>query len=42
MMTALSVLMVALGDFHSSWFVYWLRFIILFSSIIPIRCAEGA
>ncbi|KAH7096890.1 aminophospholipid-transporting P-type ATPase [Auriculariales sp. MPI-PUGE-AT-0066] len=33
---ALSVLLVALNGFHGSWYVYIFRFLILFSSIIPI------
>ena len=37
MTVALSALMVLLGGFQGSWFVYLLRFVILFSSIIPIR-----
>ena len=33
---ALSVLLVALNGFHGTWYVYIFRFLILFSSIIPI------
>lgn len=35
---ALSVLLVALNGFRGQWYVYVFRFLILFSSIIPIRC----
>ena len=34
---ALSVLLVALNGFRGQWFIYIFRFLILFSSIIPIR-----
>jgi phospholipid-translocating ATPase len=34
---ALSVLLVALNGFRGQWYVYVFRFLILFSSIIPIR-----
>jgi phospholipid-translocating ATPase len=34
---ALSVLLVALNGFRGRWAVYIFRFLILFSSIIPIR-----
>lgn len=34
---ALSVLLVALNGFRGQWYIYVFRFLILFSSIIPIR-----
>jgi phospholipid-translocating ATPase len=34
---ALSVVLVALNGFRGLWYVYVFRFLILFSSIIPIR-----
>ena len=34
---ALSVFLVALNGFRGQWFIYTFRFLILFSSIIPIR-----
>lgn len=34
---ALSILMISLNGFRGVWYVYLLRFLILFSSIIPIR-----
>lgn len=34
---ALSVLLVALNGFRGLWYIYVFRFLILFSSIIPIR-----
>jgi hypothetical protein len=37
---ALSVALVALNGFRGQWWIYVFRFLILFSSIIPIRCAE--
>lgn len=37
---ALSVLLVALNGFRGLWYVYIFRFLILFSSIIPIRCVS--
>jgi len=36
---ALSVALVALNGFRGHWAIYVFRFLILFSSIIPIRCA---
>ena len=36
---ALSLVLVALNGFRGVWYVYVFRFLILFSSIIPIRCA---
>lgn len=33
----LSVVMVALNGFRGQWYIYVFRFLILFSSIIPIR-----
>jgi hypothetical protein len=35
----LSVALVALNGFRGSWYIYVFRFLILFSSIIPIRWA---
>ena len=34
---ALSVFLVALNGFRGRWYIYVFRFLILFSSIIPIR-----
>jgi len=34
---ALSVFLVALNGFRGQWYIYVFRFLILFSSIIPIR-----
>lgn len=34
---ALSIIMVALNGFRGQWYIYVFRFLILFSSIIPIR-----
>lgn len=34
---ALSLVLVALNSFRGQWYVYVFRFLILFSSIIPIR-----
>lgn len=36
---ALSIVLVALNGFRGLWYIYVFRFLILFSSIIPIRCA---
>jgi hypothetical protein len=36
----LSVALVALNGFRGSWYIYVFRFLILFSSIIPIRWAS--
>ena len=38
---ALSVALVALNGFRGIWYIYVFRFLILFSSIIPIRWAIG-
>jgi phospholipid-translocating ATPase len=35
----LSFVLVALNGLRGTWYVYMMRFLILFSSIIPIRCA---
>lgn len=35
---ALSFVLVALNGFRGLWYIYVFRFLILFSSIIPIRC----
>ncbi|GFZ44820.1 phospholipid-translocating ATPase [Saitozyma sp. JCM 24511] len=39
---ALSVFLVALNGFRGQWYIYVVRFLILFSSIIPIRQVEGS
>ena len=38
---ALSVALVALNGFRGIWYIYVFRFLILFSSIIPIRWVFG-
>lgn len=38
---ALSVALVALNGFRGIWYIYVFRFLILFSSIIPIRWVLG-
>jgi phospholipid-translocating ATPase len=38
---ALSVFLVALNGFRGQWYIYVVRFLILFSSIIPIRQVKG-
>ncbi len=35
---ALALVLVALNQFRGLWYIYLVRFLILFSSIIPIRC----
>lgn len=37
----MSVAMIALNGFRGIWYVYLVRFLILFSSIIPIRYSEA-
>lgn len=37
---ALSVVMVALNGFRGLWYIYVFRFLILFSTIIPISCVD--
>lgn len=37
---ALSIAMVALNGFRGQWYIYVFRFLILFSSIIPIRSVK--
>lgn len=39
---AMSFAMVALNGFRGQWYIYIFRFLILFSSIIPIRCTYSS
>ena len=36
---AMSITLIALNEFRGIWYIYLMRFLILFSSIIPIRYA---
>jgi magnesium-transporting ATPase (P-type) len=39
LLVVLAFLLVALNKFHGAWFIIFFRFVLLFSSIIPIRYA---